>query len=308
MSEEVEEESGPPPLTEADWEIAHGFIGKALDRRKLAWSVQGMMLQVMRDNGAVTLQLQELGDILRHTPPDQRKRMVNHWVRISLAKEDGIDITDFSQVRDRIRIKLFPEDIDVGDAELAEMRVMPGVRAVLALDMPNAVLALERRQVTPWGLEDRDTFGLGLHHVIHEEVTEETLEGPEGARIYVHSGPSHFVASRALALEHWVDNKHGAIVAVPNQHTLLFHPIEDARALTMIPALKMLAAPAYAGEPGPISPEVFWWLPGRIARIEVAEDPETGALALRPPPSFQEAMRDLGVDLATAPPPPEEPT
>lgn len=294
-------------LTPEDWEQVNELIAKSLDRRGLPWKLEGGVLRVIRDSGAISVPLDELAEIMRQSEPADRKRMLNHWLRIMLAREDGVDIQDFSQVRDLIRIRLFPEDIDTGGQELAEMLVMPGIRAVIALDLPEAVVAMRRDQVAHWGLEDRDLFGMGLHHVVHDNtVTAETLDGPEGAIVHVHTGPSHFVASRALALEQWVDNPNGALVSVPNRHTLLFHSIEDARALNMIPALAMLGQPAFVEGPGSISREVYWWLPGRFAKIELVEDPTSGALALRPPASFKEMMARIGVSLDDVGAPPDD--
>ncbi len=290
----MSEETSPPELTEEAWADAMSHLSRALERRDFPFEITDRVVYVDRPEGRLSLLMDDLREIVRSSDPERVRSMVNHWIRIGLMRDDVIDLSDFSSVRDRLRIRLYPGDLDDKGQDLAEMRVMDGVRAVLALDLPDSVLALSRSQIEPWGLEEQAAFAMGLHQVVAEpDVTEETLEGPEGGILHVHSGTSHFVASRALALEQWVESKHGALVVVPNRHTLIFHPIVDSRAVTMIQALWMLAEAPFKQGPGPVSREVYWWLPGRFARIEVHADDDSEAFAIRPPDAFRRVIEEL---------------
>ena len=124
-------------------------------------------------------------------------------------------------------------------------------------------------------------------------ITQEEIEGPLGASIHVYSSQAPYVAVRALAMERWVSSPHGALVAMPGAHHLIFHPIKDGRAMGAMQAIWMLAQPAFREGPAPIQPDLYWWTPGRFMRIQVEPDPESGNLAIQPPVEFRDVIDAL---------------
>ena len=69
-------------------------------------------------------------------------------------------------------------------------------------------------------------------------------------------------------------NNFGVVAAVPNRHTLLWHPIVDPSALRAIDALVVMAANLCAEGPGSISPHLYWWKDGTLATLPTRETEE----------------------------------
>lgn len=194
-------------------------------------------------------------------------------------------------VEDRLRLRLWPASREAQG--LVSMPVMPGVALAACLDLPESVVMVTADLLERWGMVPGQLMALGLRNTVKESATEEVLEGPLGAKICMHSGPSVSVAARAVALEHWVKSPHGALVAVPNDHYLIFHELLDERAVAAMQAVWMLAESAYNDAERPISPDLFWWTPGRFMRIEMSRDEETGRIAIQPPAEFSAVMEAL---------------
>lgn len=197
------------------------------------------------------------------------------------------------QARAQLRLRLWPDGRDRQGAEVLAMPVMPGAHAVVCRDLPYCIETVSGSAVQDWGLSPQDAFSLGMHNTLAAPANEERMDGPLGVDIHLHSGEHPFVAARVLALERWVDSAHGAVVAVPTEHHLLFHPLTDDRAVAAMQAVWMLAQSVYHQGPKSLLPELFWWTPGRLMRIEVQRDPDSDALAVRPPPAFAEVLGKL---------------
>jgi hypothetical protein len=173
------------------------------------------------------------------------------------------------------------------------MPVIAGGHAVVCLDYPDRVETVGAAQLSRWGLDVGQSFALGMHNVMAMTVTKECIDGPLGSVIHVHSSDSPYVAVRALAMERWVSGPHGALVAMPSAHHLIFHPIVDGRAMGAMQAIWMLAQPAYREGPASLQPHLYWWTPGRFMRIEVVEKDDGEGLGMRPPDAFHAVIDAL---------------
>jgi hypothetical protein len=199
-------------------------------------------------------------------------------------------------VQDQVRLRLWPDGREAEEGQIIAMPVMPGVRVAVCVDLPDSVVMVTPALLSRWGLQPGQAFALGMRNVLRETVEEEVLEGPLGAQIHVHSGPGLSVSARALALERWVKAPHGALVAVPDEHHLIFFPLDDHRAVVAMQAVWVLAQGAYRDAERPVSPDLMWWQPGRFTKIEVLRDPETDAVAVRPPAEFAAVIEALCAD------------
>jgi len=59
------------------------------------------------------------------------------------------------------------------------------------------------------------------------------------------------------------------VVVVPARHGLVFHVIRGVEMMDAIAPLRELAAMMYAGEPGPISREVYWYRAGKLELVRL---------------------------------------
>ncbi|HMV65741.1 MAG TPA: hypothetical protein PKA64_02730 [Myxococcota bacterium] len=282
------------------WRTMCDVVGAALTRRGAEagpgpWTEPRLLV---RSAGRVLeVDLAEWAGVLGHAPQEGWRRMVGHLVRVRLAAgDDTIDLNDFASVKDRARIRL-SRQADLEGATVVSLTVMPGVEAVLAIDLPDEVVLVTPEQVTAWGIDARSALALGLHHTVMDEVPSEKLTMEDGVVLYAHTGDSPYIASRALALERWLDNRRGAFVAVPARNLLLFHPIEDERALGAVYDLWAMAQEPFR-ESGAqaLSGDVYWWTPGRFTRVEVRVNEASQSLEANLPPELILALQSLGAE------------
>ncbi|MCF2527597.1 hypothetical protein [Yinghuangia soli] len=150
----------------------------------------------------------------------------------------------------------------------------PGLREVLALDLPESVQTLPAEALSTFG--DIAELRLRAMNNLRALPVEDhdTFKQEDGTVFRVVMGDSFFTASRVLVLDDLVEKltgtklgPDGALVAMPFRHLLAFQPITG---IDVIPALNAMAAfAAYRHEeaPGPISPYVYWWRPGRFVQL-----------------------------------------
>ncbi|MBE2317717.1 hypothetical protein DVA67_017175 [Solirubrobacter sp. CPCC 204708] len=174
-------------------------------------------------------------------------------------------------------------------------RVAEDLQLVLSWDQPDRVATPHRDEVFARGEPD-DLFAEAIENARAEEELElerhEIPVGDDVVELFALTGASHFTATHAL----WADefdppgSEHGTLVAVPNRHTVLAHPI---RAMSMVGSLGVMLDLARRMEqegPGSISPHLYWLREGRLERldaritdagIEFAPSAEFGAMMAR---------------------------
>ncbi|MGR7002945.1 hypothetical protein ACU686_41510 [Yinghuangia aomiensis] len=176
---------------------------------------------------------------------------------------------------DELRARLFPRvtsDTNLPDdpAFVYAPAPAPGLREVLALDLPESVQTLPGDALAALGdlaeLRLRAMNNLrALPVEEHEVVTHE-----DGGTFHLLAGDSFFTASRVLVLDDLVRRitgkalgPDGALVAFPFRHVLAFHPITG---MDVVPALNALAR--LRRRPARGSPR-----PGQPLRVLVAPAP-----------------------------------
>jgi hypothetical protein len=141
---------------------------------------------------------------------------------------------------------------------------------VLALDYPKRVTILRDEDLADFDLDEVRSYGLAnLRRDIVDE--RETVDLPDGGTLHVLNGNSMFVASRALLLDEELaavgGSRHGAILVMPEAHSLSFHVIRDS---TVVPAMRILAGFApevYREGASPVSPFLYWWHDATLTQI-----------------------------------------
>ena len=143
----------------------------------------------------------------------------------------------------------------------------PGVRELLALDLPDTVSMFNDDRVRRHGLEVLREAGLrNLRRVVPDQHTEY-----EGVQLLV---GSVYVASTALVLDEVVrrttgeqELPNGVLVAMPFRSQLLYHVPRDQSVIESLNAMASLATNGYADEVGPLSPHVYWWDNGEFQQL-----------------------------------------
>ncbi|WTX00261.1 DUF1444 domain-containing protein [Streptomycetaceae bacterium NBC_01309] len=174
----------------------------------------------------------------------------------------------------------------------------PGLREVLALDLPESVQTLPGDALAQLGdiaeLRLRAMNNLRALPVEDHDVVKQD----DGATFRVVAGDSFFTASRVLVLDELAERvggegigPDGALVAMPFRHMLAFHPIVGMDVIPSLNALAAFAAYRHEEAPGPVSPYVYWWRRGRLTQL--SERDEEGQLSIVVGGEFQALLERL---------------
>jgi hypothetical protein len=111
--------------------------------------------------------------------------------------------------------------------------------------------------------------------------------------VWLVNDESFFTATHVLWAEELAGppSPHGALVTVPNRHTLLVHPIEDLRVMSATNHMLELTRRMHAEGPGSISDGLFWLRDGALTRLP--HRVEDSRLVFSPPDEFLDVLYGL---------------
>ncbi|MBI2933343.1 MAG: hypothetical protein HYY16_16990 [Planctomycetes bacterium] len=204
---------------------------------------------------------------------------------------------NFERVRSCLKIRLYPSDMRGLDF-VVRRESAPGLTAVLVYDLPNSVATVHPDSVKKWHRPIEELFRLGLENVRAEgALRRDVTEIDKGAAVISLVGETFFAASHALLLEDYLKPppRCGALVGVPNRHTVLYHLIEDFRVLPAIKALLVATFSMFQEGPGSVSPNLYWWRDGALTLLPSIVRPKT--IDFAPPMEFVEMLSGLGPSL-----------
>lgn len=184
---------------------------------------------------------------------------------------------DLAAARPVLRLRLYSRDTFVDGAEQFVLRdVADDLTAVLCYDLPANVVTVTGDTLPRWGVPVDELYFQALANQRRAERAPIEDIDVGGAIVRAMTGDSYFVASNLLLLHDFVTEEPplGIIAAVPNRHTLVWHPITDPSALRALDAMVVMAASLYAEGPGAISPHLYWWKDGAIRTLPTRETDE----------------------------------
>lgn len=181
---------------------------------------------------------------------------------------------DFSQIAPLLAACLQPAGtlIAVGKENLVYRVDLEETVSVLMLDLPGNPQMVSPAEAARWEKEKAELFAIGLENSFQKAAIERsTRELAHGVEATVWTGSSPFTSVHALVLPRHpeVIGQHGCLLAVPNRSMVICCPVDDGRILATIGALAALAIDAYEGEPGSISPHLYWFFQGRYYFLPV---------------------------------------
>lgn len=284
---------GRPPaefgfFSQDEWNTFNDVITLALNDRQLRFSKPGPGSIQLCDE-QLTLGLLNVAQLCHGQP-------VGDWLdvfdsHLDVLLDAQIASPDPALVMATLRARLVPEDLDLGSSVCRSF--VPGINEMLALDLPTTVRSLANDELHELGMDERAAWELAMRNTREdpEPLVPETLETNEGAFLALEGG-SFFVASRVRWLDELIDvGEHGAVVAVPNRHLILAHPIEDLSVVGVISTMVVAAAASFRDGPGSVCPLIYWWHRGRMALLPI--DLDAGQLRLTPPADFVAVLQHL---------------
>jgi hypothetical protein len=211
------------------WAEFSGLVRQHAQRRRWADDIhEGFVVQPFPE---VVMALGNLAQMCHGTPRAEWPEMIASHLDRAVAMDEAIE-TNADQARDVLKARLVDDEYFTQFSwELAERKLADGLHLVLAHDLPTMVSTPAREDVLALGDED-ELFALALEQTRAEEFAgpdRYDLRNPDGTStpVWPVNDESFFTATLAL----WADSlvpgasTHGTLVAVPNRHTLLLHPI-----------------------------------------------------------------------------------
>lgn len=182
---------------------------------------------------------------------------------------DGL--ADFTQIRSQLKLRLYPEDFMKKEAHLLVRRkIVEGIAAFLVCDMGHANVSVPFALTESWQKPVEELFAIGQQNVRAEGLLP-VQPGPPigGCAVDLLSSGSNYAATHLLFFEEYAQRQsgYGALVSVPNRHTIFRHTICDRAVLDAVPLMLQLASHGYKEGPGSISPALYWWRPGNLRQL-----------------------------------------
>lgn len=224
---------------------------------------------------------------------DWSRLIATHFTSVFSIQGRDLDAlaADYEQVRPILRIRLMPDE-SMGGVSVPGSTVRPvapGTLAVLVYDFPDSTASVHVDHLAGWPVDEDAAYEQALANLDQEPKSlSEDMEVEPGASVRILYGDSFYVATQALRLGDVLPpGTTDALVAVPNRHTLIVHPIVDGGAVTAMQPIYRLAAQLFREGPGSISDQPYWWHEGHLVVIphhvkgrDVTVVPPDGLLAV----------------------------
>ena len=300
-----------------EWARFITMLAADLDRRSIRHRFDVDAVCVHCDiSGAVqnVLGLQNLAQICRGRPRDAWAEAIRHHFDVALEVKDGRAAEelarDWGLAREKVKLRLY-RDESLPDVPLVTWHVAEGLVAVLTFDLPETVVSVRANDRDTWVVDDEELYETALDNVRNEGLLDANkIEVGDATNVVVlEGGRTFFAASHALFLEDYLMNdsllgsgrfqgEYGAVIAIPQRHVVIYHPIDDLRVVAAIQSMLVTAANMFAEGPGSISPDLYWLPPDDhdtedlLVRLPCERDKD--ALRFMPPPEFVALLESLG--------------
>ncbi|MEM6992422.1 MAG: hypothetical protein AAF721_18055, partial [Myxococcota bacterium] len=272
-------------------------VGTDLYRRSDDVDIEHGVARIILDGGSEhRFGLQNLAQICNQSDteawPEIIKSHFDGVIRSSAGADLELLADDWERAKTMIKVRLYPQEAVVETLPgLSYRDVAEGLLAVLTYDLPEAVATVPRTDVEKWPVSQDEAFAIGMANVLEQDpVHAEEIDLDRGGSFTAMVGDSFFVTSRMLAVDELIGGggEFGALVAVPNRHTLLVSPIVDLTVLEVLNAMLLVAHHRHAEGPGSLSPHLFWCRNDDTLPMTLQATIEGDSLSFTPPDEFVE--------------------
>lgn len=297
-------------LSAEEWGWFIATLATDLEGRGVAHRIDLEAGYVLVTKPELELGLANLVQICRSRARDGWAAATRHHFDIAFDVKDDRTAEELSHdwalARERVKLRLYVRS-NLPNMPLVTWEVADGLVAVLTFDLPDTVITVRLEDREEWDVEDDDLYDIALANVRGEGLLPTaTIDLGEGASLQLlEGGRTFFAASHALFVEDYVHGdigRYGVVLAIPQRHVVLFHPIQDLSVVRVIEAIIVTATNMYVDGPGSISSDLYW-LPPRgedsslddlehcLVRLscEITDD----TLCFKPPPQFARMLSSL---------------
>jgi hypothetical protein len=267
-------------MTEDEWDGFLDAVEAELHRRRFHYRIDdGYVWAPWGGDDDEALSLLNLAQLCHAGGPDQFPQVIaGHFDALVAGRKDRVLAdqlgVDLDAARPHLKLRLYPRETfrDQG-GQFILRDVADDLCAVLCFDLPSNVVTVNAESLDRWSCTPDDVWYQALANLRRTEHAAVEDVDVGGAVLKAMTGDSFFVASNLLLLGDFLPEPTpwGALAAVPNRHTLVFHPITDLSALRAIDAMVVMASSMCADGPGSISPNLFWWRDDALRTLPTRE-------------------------------------
>jgi hypothetical protein len=271
-------------LSDDEWREFVVAVETELQRRGLRYRIEdGFVWAPWGGDEDEALSLLNLAQLCHAAGPGQTPRVISgHFDALIAGRSDRVMAdtlaTDLTAARPYLKLRIYSKETFGEEPEQFVVRpVADDLVAVLCFDLPSNVVTVNAESLEHWGCTADDVWYQALANLRRTEHAAVDDVDVGGAVLKAMTGDSFFVASNVLLLDDFLGDDVtplGTLVAVPNRHTLVWHPITDMTALRAIDAMVVMASGMCAEGPGSISPNLFWWRDGVLRTLPTRETDE----------------------------------
>lgn len=233
------------------------------------------------------------------------------WPELVAGHVEGLlashDIPE-PQSLDEVRTQVYPRlrwSEDLPDLPSYVVPALPGIVVLAAIDYPSHVAeligddAVERLGGWPAILEQGIT-NLRALEPMHHQVLQGDPERDD-ADVHVLTSDDFFGPSRLLVLDEVMAglgipaSPHGVLVAVPNRHLLVVHPITGLGVVGAMQLTARISTGECDSQPGAVSPHVYYRPASGAMGEQVTHVDEDGAMTIQVDGALAEAFGALGL-------------
>lgn len=205
-----------------------------------------------------------------------------------------------AEVRDRLRIQIRAESDPRAEGAVWRQDLL-GTRTVLMLagETPDGDRDVTVQEAAIWGRAPDELMAIGLANLERRQPPEFRTSPPiePGLRIHIFYREDAYAAAHVLwaARDKRCLGTRGAIVSIPNRHSVLCYPIESSLAPRGYLAMVNLTLDILVVGENPVAPHVFWFHDGvfEAQPVRIAD----GRILYERTEAFKALLRDPPRDI-----------
>lgn len=245
--------------------------------------------------------LANLAQLCNHYRPSKWKSIIREHFdamksQAEFESEFYENVHDYSYAAPFIAIRVHPKEYasHLGEEFTIKQQIAEDLIALLVFDFPHGISTIRPETTIQWKKTNEQLLETGLANIRKNYASETAAEDFHGTKIWLIQGDHHFVTSSVLELQLQPVpiGADGALIGIPNRHTVMIYPIDSFSTLNnVLGKFVYVLKESYKDGPGSISESLYWWHKGNLIRQPYSV--EGDSLHFEPTGQFIEMMDSL---------------